>query len=561
MTDIFELGYRVDTRGLARGQAATQRFTSHVDTASARMSRMGATGREAFAGMAMSARSALIPVASLVASLASVRAIGTMSEQYKSLRNQFIAMGDSADQAAGTLERIAAIANQTRAPLDATAQLYTRLSFAASDLGANSQELESFTRTVGMALSAFGVGANEASGALLQLSQAMSGGVVRAEEFNSILEGAFPIAEAVARGIDRAGGSVGRLREMVVKGEVSSREFFEAVLSQQDQVRDAFDSTALTVGQAMNKLTTSFTIALGGAEGTTSAMGALARAISAVADGVGPTVESLGRGFSVLSGAGELLAANFDKVKIAAMAFGSVALVRVVRPALASSSQSIKGFVDGLKQARTNALLNANAQERLSATALAQARSQVTATTATYEAARAEWAATRGGEARALASAKLRAALVEKTRAEAAATAATHAHTAAQNGLVAASARASTAMRGTSMAMGAVSMAARGALAMVGGPAGLALMVGTVLVGAFMNARAKAQEMRQELQAQRDQLALLIPDIGTAAKAYDELTAAQQRQALQAARDTVVSQEQSAREAANASRAVGERGG
>ena len=114
-------------------------------------------------------------------------------------------------------------------------------------------------------------------------------------------------------------------------------------------------------------------MALGGAKGTTSAMGALARAISAIADNVEPTVKSLGRGLSVLSGAGEVLAANFDKVKIAAMAFGSVALVRVVRPALASSSQSIKGFVDGLKQARTNALLNANAQERLSAAALAQA--------------------------------------------------------------------------------------------------------------------------------------------------------------------------------------------
>ena len=330
MTDIFELGYRVDTRGLARGEAATRRFTSQVDTASARMVHMGATGRGAFTGLAMAARSALIPMASLVASFAGVRAVGTMSEQYKSLRNQFIAMGESADQAAGTLERIAAIANETRAPLDATAQLYGRLSLAATELGASSQELESFTRTIGMALSASGAGANEASGALLQLSQAMSGGVVRAEEFNSILEGAPAIARAAAAGLEEAEGSVGKLRDMVIEGEVSSREFFDAVLSQQGPVQNAFDNTAMTVGQAMNKLRTSFTMALGGAKGTTSAMESLARAISAVADGVEPTVKSLGRGLSVLNGAGELLAANFDKLKIAAMAFGSVALVRVV---------------------------------------------------------------------------------------------------------------------------------------------------------------------------------------------------------------------------------------
>jgi tape measure domain-containing protein len=116
--------------------------------------------------------------------------------EVQGITNGFLGMGQSASQAAASLADVAAIAERTRAPLGATAELYRRVSVAAGELGASQAEISRFTENVGLALASSGIGAQQASGALLQLSQAMAGGIVRAEEFNSILEGAFPIAQA-----------------------------------------------------------------------------------------------------------------------------------------------------------------------------------------------------------------------------------------------------------------------------------------------------------------------------------------------------------------------------
>ena len=61
-----------------------------------------------------------------------------------------------------------------------------------------------FFGQLGKALAIQGSSATESSGALRQLSQAFSSGIVRAEEFNSILEGAFPIAQAAANAFGTA---------------------------------------------------------------------------------------------------------------------------------------------------------------------------------------------------------------------------------------------------------------------------------------------------------------------------------------------------------------------
>ena len=119
-------------------------------------------------------------------------------------------------------------AQRNAAPIETLVQLYSRLSLVQKELGVDGEELIGFTDNVALALRVAGTDAQAASGALLQLSQALGGGVVRAEEFNSILEGALPIAQAAAAGLKEAGGSVARLRALVVDGKVSSEAFFRA---------------------------------------------------------------------------------------------------------------------------------------------------------------------------------------------------------------------------------------------------------------------------------------------------------------------------------------------
>ncbi|WIJ24225.1 tape measure protein [Devosia sp. RR2S18] len=147
-----------------------------------------------------------------------------------------------------------ASAQRNAAPLEALAQLYSRVSLVQGELGASTEDMLSFTDNVALALRVAGTDAQSASGALLQLSQAMGSGVIRAEEFNSILEGALPIAQAAAAGLDEAGGSVAKLRALVVDGKVSSQAFFDAFQAGSAVLQDKVAGAEMTVSASFVRL-------------------------------------------------------------------------------------------------------------------------------------------------------------------------------------------------------------------------------------------------------------------------------------------------------------------
>lgn len=145
---------------------------------------------------------------------------------------------------------------KSAAPLESLVELYGRAALVQKELGVSSSELLGFTDSIAVALRVSGKSAAESSGALLQLSQALGSGVVRAEEFNSILEGALPIAQAAAAGLDEAGGSVSKLRQLVVEGKISSEAFFRAFEAGAPILEEKVKDAALTTGQSMENIKT-----------------------------------------------------------------------------------------------------------------------------------------------------------------------------------------------------------------------------------------------------------------------------------------------------------------
>jgi tape measure domain-containing protein len=310
MADFANLVVGLDTSALKRGERDVKSF--------------GKTSK-AMNGAVVSATRAL---ALFGGAFAAARAVSSASQAYANMANNMRVLGFEADDVAAKINQIGEISKRTRSPLDATAQLYQRISIAAKDLGASQQQVLQFTENVGFALAQQGGSAAQASGALLQLSQAMSAGTVRAEEFNSILEGALPIAQAAANGIEGAAGSVGQLRNMVIAGEVSSREFFNAILSSSEALEAAFGNTVPTVSQALTVLSTSFTLFVGQADSFLGASSALAEVII------------------LLSGNLEFLA---GVVSVAAVAFGVRYFAAIVTARVATFS--LIGALQGLKSA------------------------------------------------------------------------------------------------------------------------------------------------------------------------------------------------------------------
>lgn len=202
----------------------------------------------------------------------------------KTLTNLIATSTNDFEGAADRLKKIRDISNETRSPLEANVELFSRLNLVTKTLGASEEQILQFTRLTGISLALQGRSAQATAGALLQLSQALGGAVIQAQEFNSLIDGAPALLQAAARGIKAANGDVRTLRELVLTQQITNREFFEAILSQADFLEEAFSKAQSTIGQAFSNLRNNLIIFIGDLDKATGFSNALASAILLVAD-------------------------------------------------------------------------------------------------------------------------------------------------------------------------------------------------------------------------------------------------------------------------------------
>lgn len=188
-----------------------------------------------------------------------IRGIGNLSEAATRIDNSLKVAGLSGAELERVYEGLSKAAIANGAPIETLASLYSKAAQAQKELGVTSAELLNFTNNVALALRVAGTDAQAASGALLQLGQALGSGKVQAEEFNSILEGAPTIAQAAAAGLKEAGGSVSQLKQLIVDGQISSEAFFRAFEAGSVILEQKAANATFTIAQATNNLWTSLT--------------------------------------------------------------------------------------------------------------------------------------------------------------------------------------------------------------------------------------------------------------------------------------------------------------
>lgn len=183
-----------------------------------------------------------------------IRGIGRLSEAATRIDNSLKVAGLSGAELEKVYQGLAKAASDNGAPVETLAALYGKAAQAQKELGVTSEELLGFTNNVALALRVAGTDAQAASGALLQLGQALGSGKVQAEEFNSILEGAPTIAQAAAAGLKEAGGSVSQLKQLVVDGAISSEAFFRAFEAGSVILEEKAANATFTIAQATTNL-------------------------------------------------------------------------------------------------------------------------------------------------------------------------------------------------------------------------------------------------------------------------------------------------------------------
>lgn len=215
-----------------------------------------------------------------------IRQYSRLADAATQMRNSLRVIGLEGEDLSRVYEQLYRSAQKNSAPINSLVDLYSKLALTQKELGVSSQELIQFTDGIAVALRVGGTDAQAASGALLQLSQALGGGVVRAEEFNSILEGTPTIAQAVARGLKEANGSVAELRKLVVDGEVSSSAFFRAFEVGSEELRRQAETSQTTVGQSFVRIGNSLVTFIGEFDRASGVSDKFAQALGGIADGL-----------------------------------------------------------------------------------------------------------------------------------------------------------------------------------------------------------------------------------------------------------------------------------
>jgi tape measure domain-containing protein len=276
------------------------------------------------------AHSLAAPLLGIGAAL-SVDAVQRYADAWTTAKNSLAVAGVVGDNQTAVLDRLYQSAQDNAAPIGALADLFGKASQASDVLGASQGELLKFSDGVATALKVEGKSAAQASGALTQLGQLLGQTRVQAEEFNSINEGARPILMAVANGLDEAGGSVSKLKELVNDGKVSGQQFFQAFLKGLPSIQAMAANATQTIEQGMTKVTNAFTKYIGQTDESLGASARLVAGLNALADNFEQTADVVLKVAAIIAGAlvGRSIAGMIASLGLATTAvFRFVAAIR-----------------------------------------------------------------------------------------------------------------------------------------------------------------------------------------------------------------------------------------
>lgn len=250
---VVDIEGRVDKleKAMARANSVIRSGSSTME---ARAKQSAARIEATYAGAGASIANAVKGISGAFAGIVSAKAAQDLIDSSVKIQNQLKTTGLAGKDLKEVYDALFASAQKNATPLEALVTLYSRVSGAAKDLNANQADMLKFTDGVSLAMKASGQSATESAGALLQLSQALGGGKIQAEEYNSLLDGARPLLSAVAAGMKEAGGSVSALTNLVKTGKVSSEAFFRAFLAGLPTLQSQVASSETTISSSFVRL-------------------------------------------------------------------------------------------------------------------------------------------------------------------------------------------------------------------------------------------------------------------------------------------------------------------
>ena len=174
------------------------------------------------------------------------------ADAFTSINNKLkLATADS-EQLTIVTDKLFESSNNTGSSIEASVELYAKLERSTRTLGISQDKLLNITDSINKAFIISGASTAEASGAIRQLGQALSSGVLRGEEFNSISEQAPVIMEAVSKA---TGKTVGQLKKLAAEGKITSKVLIESLERYKKKIDKDYATAQKTFAQKLEKST------------------------------------------------------------------------------------------------------------------------------------------------------------------------------------------------------------------------------------------------------------------------------------------------------------------
>lgn len=404
-----------------------------------------------------SAMSHLSGVAKSLMAALSVQQVASYSDAWTELNNKVSNSIRVGETQAEVMQRIFDVSQATQSSLNGTAVLYSRLERGTREYNTSAEDLVRLTTIINQGFAVSGATAQEAENAIIQLSQGIAAGVLRGEEFNSVSEQGSRLMIALA---DSLGVGIGQLRKMAAEGKLTTDVVVNGLLSQGDVIGKEFEKTTVSIAKGLlvagNNITKFF--------GESSTVKSFSVAFRDSVISVSENLDQLGKILAVVVavvGSRYVGAMTMAAAATAKQVLANRQLVIAERDSTATAALQAQGQLRAAEAAKIRALEEVKLAQMMKSTAISA--TQAAAAEAALSAARTN-AATAAGRYNA----------------------AIEANAAAQNAAAAAASRAS-------IATGIM----RGALGLVGGPVGAAMLAGAAIYYFWQQAEKAKTEARE----------------------------------------------------------------
>lgn len=335
MADAADIVIRVRTDGVAGADAALRRLEQtgvRVETVSGRVEngfRRTAQSAEFF----HTSVNAVNTVMTATAILAYVGGLAKLSDAWTDVTNKLANANSANESLAVVQERVFGIAQRTRTSLEATSTLYARMERSLAQYGVTGKEVAQITETINKSMIVSGATTAEATAAIIQFSQGLQSGVLRGDEFRSVMEQAPRLGKMIADGL---GVGTAGLREMANNGKLTADVVINAISKAAGTIETEFGRTMPTFAQRWALATNNVEKFAG-----TSVQ------VQSVVKGMGDGVELLSNNLDTLSTIVTGVVAILGGKMIAALTGQITAMIRLAAVQASSSALNIN-MVDGI---------------------------------------------------------------------------------------------------------------------------------------------------------------------------------------------------------------------